>query len=637
LNVPPPSAASPSPRRLSFRAFLIGLVLVGLVPMSIFAAALILTVGKLEQDQVRRGQFETAEAVLLAVEGEVAASLGQLEILAGSPLLDADDAGPFRHRALRVVGEGSPWTNLFLVAPDGRELMSLDRPPEPRRPGEEGRGPLDPDLVQRVVETQRPAVSRRLVGGAPGEHDRILVAVPVLSGERLLSVLAAELDLRRFDRIISERVVRTGGIASVLDDDLRMLARSRSPDEYRGVHVIARMREAVPTADRGWRRTPVYDSPDVYAVWATGPLTGWTVTMGVPAGPIDAALRRSLLLMAGVGLLILVAVGALATVQSRRLTGSIRDVAAATRALARREPLPPIRRTVREHDMVVGALEAAAGVLQEQARENELLLARETEARREAEDANRAKDEFLSMLAHELRNPLAAIGSAGAVLEANPDDAPAAARARAVVVRQTLHLARLVDDLLDAARFNSGKVRLEPTHVDLAALLERCVHTVWPDPPAHEVELDTEPVWVEGDVTRLEQVFGNLLANARKFTPQGGRVTVTLRCRGEEAVATVADTGEGMPPELVPRIFDLFVQGDRRLDRSAGGLGIGLSLARRLVELHGGTISAASAGPDRGSTFEVRLPAAEAIDEELADRMRRGSQQARERQGRFVE
>jgi signal transduction histidine kinase len=616
LNEPLSTPATPSPRRLSFRTFLIGLVLVGLVPMSIFAAALIRTVGKLQQDQVRRGQFETAEAVLLAVEGEVAASIRQLEILAGSPLLDAGDARPFRQRAQLVVGEGSPWTNLLLVAPGGRELMNLAQAPGDESPGEEGRGPLDPDLVQRVAETRRPAVSRRLVGRAPGEHDRVLVAVPVLFGERLMSVLAAELDLRRFDRIISESVVRTGGIASVLDHDLRMLARNRSPDEYRGVQIITQMREAIPTADRGWRRTPVYDSPDVYAVWATGPLTGWTVTLGVPAGPIDAALRRSLLLMAGVGLLILVAVGALATVQSRRLTGSIRDIAAATRALARREPLPPIRRTVREHDMVVGALEAAAGVLREQARENERLLARETEARREAEDANRSKDEFLSMLAHELRNPLAAIGSAGAVLEASSDGAPAAAKARAVVVRQTVHLARLVDDLLDAARFNSGKVRLEPTRLDLAALIERCVHTVWPDPPTHQVELDTEPVWVEGDATRLEQVFGNLLANARKFTPEGGRVTVSLRREGEEAVATVADTGEGMPPELVPRVFDLFVQGERRLDRSGGGLGIGLSLARRLVELHGGTISADSAGPGRGSTFEVRLPAAEAAREE---------------------
>ena len=217
------------------------------------------------------------------------------------------------------------------------------------------------------------------------------------------------------------------------------------------------------------------------------------------------------------------------------------------------------------------------------------------------------------MLAHELRNPLAAIGSAGAVLEAVPEGAPAAAKARGIVVRQTRHLRPPRRRPAGRAPgFNTGKIRIVRTTVDLAELVERCVHVVWPEPSSHEVAIDTEPVWVEGDVTRLEQVFGNLLANARKFTPEGGRVTVTLRREDGEAVATVEDTGEGMPPDLVPRVFDLFVQGDRHLDRSAGGLGIGLNLARHLVELHGGSIHAASAGPGRGSTFEVRLPAAAA-------------------------
>src|SRR5919198_960484 len=210
-------------------------------------------------------------------------------------------------------------------------------------------------------------------------------------------------------------------------------------------------------------------------------------------------------------------------------------------------------------------------------------------ARAAAERANRAKDEFLAMLGHELRNPLSAIGSAVAVLE----------RLR-------------LDDLLDVGRVVTGKITLERRAMDLLAAARRAVATLRAAgvTERHDVAVDGSPVWVDGDATRLEQVVTNLVSNALKFTPPGGTIRVWAGLEDAGAVLRVSDTGAGMSAELLPRIFDLFVQGDQTPDRASGGLGIGLTLVRQLVELHGGRVEARSAGPGQGSVFTIRLPLA---------------------------
>ncbi len=244
-------------------------------------------------------------------------------------------------------------------------------------------------------------------------------------------------------------------------------------------------------------------------------------------------------------------------------------------------------------------------------RERERLLVAAEAARREAEAGTRARDEFLAMLGHELRNPLGAITSAVAVLKTmGQHDEVAAQRALDVISRQLGHLARFMDDLLDAGRVIGGKVALVREPVDLGAAAERALATIQAAgrTRARHVVAACEPVWVEGDVTRIEQIVTNLLTNAVKFTPAGGSVELRVRADGDAAVLVVTDTGVGMEPDLLPRVFDLFVQGSVTLDRSLGGLGVGLTLVRKLVELHGGTVSASSGGPGQGSTFTVRLP-----------------------------
>ena len=237
-------------------------------------------------------------------------------------------------------------------------------------------------------------------------------------------------------------------------------------------------------------------------------------------------------------------------------------------------------------------------------------LASTRAARARAEAASRAKDEFVATLGHELRNPLNAIAAAVPML-GEAGTSTSQARAREVIARQAAYLTRIVGDLVDISRVTTGKIALVSEVVDLDEVVTRSFQTLY-SVGAFEgrgASVEVAPVAVQGDRTRLEQILMNLLSNAAKFTPAGGAVKVTLHPEGGEAVLRVADTGVGMPAELLPHIFDVFVQGERGIDRSTGGLGLGLTLVQRFVMLHGGQVEAHSDGPGRGSTFTVRLPA----------------------------
>jgi signal transduction histidine kinase len=231
------------------------------------------------------------------------------------------------------------------------------------------------------------------------------------------------------------------------------------------------------------------------------------------------------------------------------------------------------------------------------------------EARDEAEAASRAKDQFLAMMSHELRNPLNVIAAGMSILgEARMDDGRA--RTRHLVERQVRHLSRLLDDLLDISRVTSGKIVLNCGPVDLGATVESCFATLTAADALgqHTWQKSIDSVWVNADETRLEQIVTNLVGNAMKFTPAGGTISIRVMAGDHEAVLCVEDSGIGIGAELLPRVFDLFVQGDRSVARSAGGLGLGLTLVRRLAELHGGSASAASEGAGCGASFTVRLP-----------------------------
>jgi two-component system CheB/CheR fusion protein len=228
-------------------------------------------------------------------------------------------------------------------------------------------------------------------------------------------------------------------------------------------------------------------------------------------------------------------------------------------------------------------------------------------------ESDRRKDEFLAMLAHELRNPLAPLRNALQIMKMPGVDDATLRHARDMMERQLQQMVRLVDDLLDVSRMMRDKIELRKQRVELATVITRAVETARPLIDSHHhaltVSLPSEPVWLDADLIRLAQVVSNLLFNAAKYTEDGGRISVSAARDGEEVVVRVKDTGIGIDAEMLPRLFRLFVQADRSLARAHGGMGIGLALVRKLVELHGGRVEVQSDGPDRGSEFTVRLPA----------------------------
>ena len=262
-----------------------------------------------------------------------------------------------------------------------------------------------------------------------------------------------------------------------------------------------------------------------------------------------------------------------------------------------------------------------------------------------AERASRSKDEFLATFAHELRNPVAAIGAAARLLEVTRSAVQSPTRAHEVIARQIDHISYLINDLLDVERIESGKLRLNRQPVDIEEVIRRVVSTFTDDATLdRRITTSTEPVWVVCDAVRFQQVLTNIMTNAVKYTPSGGQIRVALRAEDGDAVLSVEDTGFGISPALLPFVFDMYMQVDRTLDHAKSGLGIGLALVRQLVELHGGTVAASSDGEGRGSRFTVRLkqiaapgvPVAVSLPRERRARPRRvllieDSSEARER------
>jgi signal transduction histidine kinase/ActR/RegA family two-component response regulator len=598
-------------RYRTVRSYFLALLLLALVPVWLFAGALLVQLWSKQRDQVRASHESAVNSLAISIEGALADSIRRLEILSSSPLLGDGRIEEFRVRALDGFLALSPeWRSLALVDLDGAQIFG-----SAVRAGE----PVPRDMTRphrRVaVTTRRATVSDLYESRQTGGYE-VEIAVPVIAAGELQHLLLAALDLRYLEQLTAQ-LVQPEDIVAMVDSGYRIIARTRDGASYIGKPPVPALLAQMRREPTGWGRFVTFEGNAVYTAWTKVPRFPWHIAFGRPAAPIDDALTRSLGLLAGAGLLVFLASAGLALLMARRLAAGIGAAAHSAQDVAGGRPVALPRTRIAELDRLGDALREAGRRLATEAAERaraeaerNALLGAEREARAYAEAQNRAKDEFLAMLGHELRNPLAAIANAARLAERAAPDAAAVRSAIEVINRQAAHQGRLLDDLLDVARVLTGKISLERAPVDLADCVGRALDALAAagKTSRHPIERALGPAWVDGDAVRIEQIVANLVGNAIKFTPAGGRIRVATARVGGHAVIRVADEGAGIAPELMPRIFDLFAQGEQDAARGAGGLGVGLTLVRRLAELHGGNVTAETGGPDRGATFTVRLP-----------------------------
>lgn len=568
-----------------------------LLPVVVFGLAAGAIIAERERDLIRRGGSERTLALLTAVDAKLEGYGESLRALAGSSALSRDDLPSFHAEMSRALPIQPGWHTFQLARPNGDLLLDAAEP----FGTELGRVRERPSFEAAVRE--RRTTIRDLY--AESENKYLFgLRVPVVRGDSTRYVLSALVDPSEMYRILERQRLPADWVGVVLDANNRIVARTRSSEEMVGQLAAVSLRNALSQASEGWFRGTTLEGVEVYTPYTRSASSGWTVAIGMRADEVDSGANEIGWLFAAGAIAAVLAAILLANGLSRRIARPIGSLATAARSIGRGEPVdPPTTAGVREVREVSYVLARAA----KNVRDREAAL----------QAADRAKDEFIAMLGHELRNPLSALMSAAEILPFDEDSAdPVVARAASVIERQVRHMSRLVDDLLDVSRLTTGKVHMDLSPVHLGEAVQSVLDTFDAADRLSEHEIDTEiaPLWVRADRSRIEQITSNLLGNALKYTPVGGRVSVRVHGtggEGGEAVLEVEDTGAGLEPELAPRVFDSFVQGDHSLDRESGGLGLGLTLVKSLVDRHGGTVEAQSEGPGRGARFTVRLPTIE--------------------------
>ena len=586
---------------LRTRLFL--LVAAGIAPVALVSGLALFAYFHEQRAEAHRTGIDITRALATAVDAEARRTISVLEVLATTPVLDTDDLAAFQARALRAIATQPHWRLVILAQPDGTPVINTRH----------SQGPLPPiadvESLHRVVRTRKPVVGD-LAKGLRGEW-AIPIRVPVERSGNLRYVLTAVISPDAFLEIVQRQRVPRDWVVSIFDAKLQRVARSRDA-QYLAAAPAPELKAMLETgALEGNGFTHTLEGEPIYTAYTRLEDPRWAIAIGLPASAVEAGATRSLLVYGG-GVILSILLGtAVALGLARTINAPIARVRDAANALGRGEEvrLPPSG--IPEIREVADALVESSRLRSLHEEERDQLLRRERSARAFAEAANKSKDEFLAMLGHELRNPLGAISNAAGLLNDPRAVDETRRQAGEIIVRQVGHLTRLTDDLLDAARALTGKIVLERHAVDFGALTAQALRTLKAAgrTSKHRIVETLDAAWVDADPIRLDQIVSNLVVNAVKYTPPGGTIRVAVAREGDEAVLRVLDTGIGLSPELAARVFDLFVQGDRELDRSLGGLGIGLTLVRRLAEMHGGTVSVRSPGEGQGSEFIVRLPA----------------------------
>ena len=546
------------------------------------------------RNSAQQSALALSRALATAVDSEVRSIESLLVQMGTSDELERADLRAF-HLEARREAEQLGWRQVSLADGQGHILLRSNQPFDHFTAEV-----LDPASLKQVTTSKQPAVTR-VVRSPVDRVETFAVRVPVVRGDRVVYVLTAVLPIDMIAKVLQRQGIPTDSIASVFDQAGRRIGRSRPSSALYANSPLQKMLDTGATQGTGITKT--VEGESVYTGFTRLPDLGWTVAVGTSVQHVNRAFY-ALLGAIGVGLAASLGLALmLAWVLAGRVSAPIERLKAAAAALGRGDPvtLPPLE--LAELDDVANALRTAA-------LERDLATQERTEALRLAEEANRSKDQFMAMLGHELRNPLAPIANAVQLMALKGEDSTA--QERRIIERQLVHVTRLVDDLLDVSRITSGRLALNRKPVRVAHLLEQVADTIQPSLGTRKLSFDIAPpveeAWVEGDESRLVQVFNNLLVNAIKFTGPAGTIRVEAALAGGALEVTVADDGIGIAPGDLRHVFDLFYQAPQTSERARGGLGLGLPIVKSLVEMHGGSVVAHSGGAGLGTSLTVRLP-----------------------------
>lgn len=557
-------------------------------------------------EEAQRQKRDTVDAArdlmrttITAVDSELDHSVAALDALAASPRLRGADLHEFRVEAREFLARRPDWSNIVLSTPDAQQLVNARLPDGARLPYR-----FDPDGIAQVVRTKQAQYGPIVFSPVLREFS-FSVKSPIIQDNEVRYVLTAIFLPKIVQKLIKTVSLPGGSVLVVLDSQNKVVARSLNETEWVGKTPSESLLQLVNQENFvDAAITTTLEGQRVYTVLDRSGRSGWTAAIGIPVEMVDGPANR-LYGMLAVGILLSAGLGFLvATTIGRSIARPVKSLEKAALSIGYGEK-PEIPQTSITEIKKVG--EALLNAFHDR----EAALAKERQARESAENANKAKDEFLAMLGHELRNPLAPIHSVAQLLKMRGLSQERIASLGATIERQTNHLIRLVNDLLDASRVTRRLVTLQKEIVDVRSAIHEAVEQVADRVKKGEhnlsLSLGAEPVFVLADRARLIQIFVNLLDNAVKYTLKKGTILVEVAPHPETVSITVKDNGSGISTELLPKIFDLFQQSERSLDRQTGGLGIGLSIVKGLVELHGGKIGAHSDGPGKGSEFEIEL------------------------------
>jgi len=596
------------PRRprfmFSLRYLLIMLTAIGLLPLALLGAWSIHAAGEYQEREQERLMLDLARALSSAADAELDGAVAMLATLGRSEALHNGELREFYDIAGALAKAQTDWIGVILTDGAGKVLFrTMDQYGTPAGPY------ADPDSLRQVLAMRQPVVGR--VARGPRGRAAFPVRVPVAGAKGELYTLTAVISPDRMVRLIERQRVPDGAVTTIRDSGRAAVARSLDQANRVGAlpspSLAALMQREGP---EGFGETTTLEGQKLVTAYTTLSRYGWAVGVGRPAEELHAAaLGRMGVYGAGIFLSLLGCI-ALASLLANRLVTTIKALQQNAAALGSGKPLTRTSSSITEIELIGKALEEAESQRTAQERERALLLdslnqalASHQTALADAREAGRAKDEFLAVLGHELRNPLSPIVTSLDLLDLRNDDA--SRKERGVMRRQVNNLRRLVDDLLDVSRIISGKLELDERAVNLADVVRHAVAAA----PGQQISLSApDAIWVRGDDSRLTQVLNNLLSNAARFGSSATQVTLS---RDEtHARLLVADNGIGMSGELIARVFEPFHQAPQSLARRTGGLGLGLAIVRKIVELHGGRVAARSAGAGAGSQLEVILPLA---------------------------